>query len=314
LQANRAARAILRSDQLVGRSIQDVFPSFGHIVTALESNPATRASMECRGRKRDGEMFVAHVMFSQLHSEDTVALIFSDAEEWTGGQGGEERGAHSLTQLAAVFDLHEIRNLAWAASATCGELAKEEAWARHPMFAALQQSVRALMAVCSHEMRPVETSSIIELRRFFDDLRELVSPLLQDSAIDLRLPESGAPVFVRGDANLFYQVFLNLVRNSILAVSGASDRSIHVGLEFQGNLRVIRYSDSGPGVADDAILFQVLTKGPDYHSVGLYAARAIIRTMGGELRYERGAHGCCFVIELFAADEDVVQRSSLTQV
>jgi len=54
----------------------------------------------------------------------------------------------------------------------------------------------------------------------------------------------------------------------------------------------------GPGVAAPERLFQPLQEGSEEAALGLYVSRAMLRSCGGDLRYEAQAAGACFVVEL----------------
>jgi signal transduction histidine kinase len=60
----------------------------------------------------------------------------------------------------------------------------------------------------------------------------------------------------------------------------------------------IRFEDSGPGISNPERLFQPFQQGADGSGLGLYVSRAVVRSYGGELRFEPRAQGSCFVLEL----------------
>ena len=64
----------------------------------------------------------------------------------------------------------------------------------------------------------------------------------------------------------------------------------------------VRFEDTGPGVADPEKLFQPFQPGAEGIGLGLYVTRAILRSYGGELRFEPCERGSCFVVELESAE------------
>ena len=66
---------------------------------------------------------------------------------------------------------------------------------------------------------------------------------------------------------------------------------------------VVRFRDTGPGVTNPEYLFKPFH--PDAHStgLGLYVSRAVLRSHGGDLRYEPCPDGSCFVVQLWPAGE-----------
>ena len=65
---------------------------------------------------------------------------------------------------------------------------------------------------------------------------------------------------------------------------------------------MVRFVDSGPGVADPDNLFQPFHSGAHSAGLGLYVSRAILRSHGGGLRYEPCEEGCCFTVELWPVE------------
>jgi C4-dicarboxylate-specific signal transduction histidine kinase len=67
----------------------------------------------------------------------------------------------------------------------------------------------------------------------------------------------------------------------------------------------VRFEDSGPGVAEPDRLFAPFQPGANGAGLGLYVSRAILRSYGGDLKWEPRAAGSCFTIELEPANEPV---------
>jgi len=57
---------------------------------------------------------------------------------------------------------------------------------------------------------------------------------------------------------------------------------------------VVRLYDTGPGVAHPDDLFKAFQAGAHASGLGLYISRAILRSHGGNLRYEPQPEGSCF--------------------
>jgi two-component system sensor kinase FixL len=83
-RANRAAAELLgpRHGQLVGSPIAAYMPELHHAVRG-EEGPQFRASMQCRGRRGDGEAFVADVWFSTYKelAKPKLAAIMAEVTE-----------------------------------------------------------------------------------------------------------------------------------------------------------------------------------------------------------------------------------------
>ena len=93
------------------------------------------------------------------------------------------------------------------------------------------------------------------------------------------------------------QAFLNLAQNSLRAVQGCTVRELSITVSLEHQRVAIRFQDTGPGIAAPERLFEPFQPGADGAGLGLYVSRAVLRSYGGELRYEPQASGSCFVVE-----------------
>jgi two-component system sensor kinase FixL len=78
--------------------------------------------------------------------------------------------------------------------------------------------------------------------------------------------------------------------------SGVRELTVAVTIEEQK--ATVRFADTGTGIAAPERLFEPFQPGADGTGLGLYVSRAVVRSYGGELRYEPQSHGSCFAIEL----------------
>jgi len=96
------------------------------------------------------------------------------------------------------------------------------------------------------------------------------------------------------------QVFLNLVQNSHRAVQESAVRDLTIAVAIEEQKALVSFQDSGPGVASPERLFQPFQPGSDGTGLGLYVSRAVVRSYGGDLRFEPTGNGACFTVELQA--------------
>jgi signal transduction histidine kinase len=61
---------------------------------------------------------------------------------------------------------------------------------------------------------------------------------------------------------------------------------------------VIRFEDTGVGIASPDELFMPFQRAAHTTGLGLYISRAILHSFGGELRFEPRISGCCFAVSL----------------
>ena len=111
----------------------------------------------------------------------------------------------------------------------------------------------------------------------------------------------GRPPLVQGDHHGLLQVFLNLARNSYEAVKDTESRVLSVEAGMEDEMVLVRFRDTGPGVANPDTLFSAFQPGAASTGLGLYISRAMLRSYGGDLWYEPKPDGGCFVVQLWPA-------------
>jgi two-component system, LuxR family, sensor kinase FixL len=133
----------------------------------------------------------------------------------------------------------------------------------------------------------------VDVRGLLEDVLALVEQeaASADVRVDVVVEDDLPPL--RGDRGQLEQVLLNLVRNSIDAISGAPMRAGHIGLTAQRSIRpsdvLISVRDNGPGISADiaARLFEPLTTSKrDGLGLGLSICETIAAAHGGRIWLE----------------------------
>jgi PAS domain S-box-containing protein len=324
LMANSAAHRLLgfEPETLIGGPINPFLPSLARVPPADESTPSFRTAMQCRGRRRDGEVFLADIWFSTYKTKSgarLAAMIIDTSEDL------RDREEFSLHQLLAGSRLvvgavsHEIRNVCGAISVVYTNLSQNAALAQNEDFRALGTLVEGLGKIARLELRQSTGSQEltgVDLYQLVEELRIVTEPALQESGIcgHWDLPE-GLPR-VWGDRHSLLQVLLNLVKNSQRALQNQEPRELTISASIEGEQVVLRVRDSGSGVANPERLFQPFQPGAEATGLGLYLSRAFVRTFGGDLRYEPQPGCCSFALDLapFAEqDSDAQARQTNDQ-
>ena len=126
-----------------------------------------------------------------------------------------------------------------------------------------------------------------------DGVLDLNQPLFDQMNIEVRREYAGS-CSVFGSSAEMRQVFSNLVRNAIDAVSTDAQIEVRIRTERGGNCR-ISIADNGHGISPEARqrLFQpfVTTKGNTGNGLGLWISRGIVEKHGGQIRARSGAIG-----------------------
>ncbi|HSB13014.1 MAG TPA: ATP-binding protein [Bryobacteraceae bacterium] len=306
--ANQAAHQVLGSEDqpLTGEPVGAFLPLLAGVPQADGGGRVLRTTLECRGRRRDGEVFLAHIWLSTFLTSDgprLAAIVFDTSEDL---RDREELGLHRLMTSSRVLVRavsHEIRNLCAGIAVVHANLRRVPGVAASEDFQALGTLVDGLGRLVSAELRPPSENSTVsvDLREVLDELRIVIEPSLRDEEIEVRwkVAEDLPPVYA--DRHGLLHVFMNLANNSQRAMRGSEQKELAIAATVESGRVVVRFIDTGPGVARPEQLFQAFQQAAEGAGLGLYLSRALVRSFAGELRHEPRAYGCCFAVELAAA-------------
>ena len=304
LLANEAARSLFMSEDavLVGRSINEFLPALQNAIQT--PRPAQfRTELRCRGRRTNGEAFLAAIWFSTYASAQgkRLAAIIVDLSEDL--RDREDLSLDHLlknTKILMGAVAHEIRNICGATLAVYKNLSRMPDLKDNEDFRALGNLIAGLEKLSEMELlpSPSQIGASIDLTSVLDDLRVLIEPAYHDAGCEIawRLPNH-LPL-VLGDRYGLQQVFLNLARNSQRAMESAEEKRLTISTQLQSDFVAIRFEDTGGGIVSSHELFKPFQPGANAAGLGLYVSRAILRTFGGELKFEARSKGCCFVVNL----------------
>ena len=167
----------------------------------------------------------------------------------------------SLNQLLAGSRIlvgavsHEIRNVAGAIAMAHANLSKSAAVQGNRDLEALGSLVEALEKIASIDLRGRSGhAALVDLPSLLEELRIVVAALTdRDIRLSWRIDPGLPPVWA--DRQSLMQVFLNLVRNSERALEDSDRRELAVSALAANHHVLIRFSDTGPGVAIPNIFF-----------------------------------------------------------
>lgn len=307
LMANEAAHRMLGLPQgeLSGKVIHHYLPSLTNVSRHDASQQHFRTVMQARGQREDGETFLAEICFSTYRTNDgprLTAMVLDASEEL---RTHEVSGLHQLlagSRIAIGAVSHEIRNVSGAIGVVHQNLTHSGLLAGNKDFEALGNLVVALERIASVNLRQAnDQASEVDLSALLDELKIVVAPSLQEEDIVTHWAvESGLPL-VWADRSSLMQVFLNLITNSVRALSQNSDRLFSITAKSDGRQVLVEFADNGGGVAHPEHLFRPFQAGAAASGLGLYLSRAFMRSFGGELHYQPIPHGACFVVSMTPA-------------
>ncbi|MGA8532321.1 MAG: ATP-binding protein [Acidobacteriaceae bacterium] len=307
LMANEAAHRMLlvAPGELPGKTIQRYLPSLRNLSMPAVSRQFFRTVMQARGQREDGESFLADICFSTYRTQEGLrlaAMVLDASEEF---RTQEFSGLHQLlaaSRVAIGAVSHEIRNVCGAIGAVHQNLARDRALAGNRDFEALGNLIAALERVASLNLRQTASpASEVDLGALLDELRIVISPMLEEKLVALEWSVDPELPLVWADRPSLMQVFLNLVTNSLQAMNDEQHGVLSLAAHSNEDQVFLEFTDNGIGVSHPEVLFQPFQNGAKQSGLGLYLSRAFLRSFGGEVRYRPTESGACFVVSLNVA-------------
>jgi signal transduction histidine kinase len=146
---------------------------------------------------------------------------------------------------------------------------------------------RILQTVLSENEPIGSDTAIFDVRDVVRDVAALLTPQArrQRVNVELRLPEQ--PVQVTAMRDRLKQAFLNVAISALEAMPEGG--RLGFGVSREGESAVVRCEDTGPGVAPellDDVYRLYCTTGKSGNGMGLYVARLVAESHGGELHID----------------------------
>jgi PAS domain S-box-containing protein len=303
LLANEAAQHLLApgAQPIQGQAISSYLPS----LQAVQTRPSRvfRTTLQCRGQRSDGKVFLAGIWFSTYNSLSgpRLAAIVVDLSEDLCSR--EDLSLDHLLKNSRILMsavAHEVRNLCAAVLVVQKNLSRLSELQRNEDFQALSMLIQSLEKISAMELQlsPTQDAGAVELTSVLDELRVLIESAYHESEMEIEWQIQESLPRVSADRYGLLQVFLNLAKNSQRAMQTSETKRLYVSACGEGSTVVIRFEDTGVGISSPGNLFHPFQRGADSSGLGLYVSRAIMHSFGGELLYERRSRGCCFAVVL----------------
>jgi signal transduction histidine kinase len=170
----------------------------------------------------------------------------------------------------------------------------------------LQRLRRSLDNLLNHTALPRDDLEELDLRDQIVELSQLLRPQCerQNVALTVRLPER--PVRVLGTRDALKQALVNVGINALEAMPRGG--ALVLELAVCGANATISITDNGPGITPEMgerIFTMHFTTKEGGTGIGLYVARAVVESSGGEIRVRsQPGHGATFQIELPALSQE----------
>ncbi|MCF8242582.1 MAG: hypothetical protein K9J16_14485 [Melioribacteraceae bacterium] len=216
----------------------------------------------------------------------------------------EEKEMEAWQKLIRVLT-HEIMNSVTPISSLAGtvnimlskddseiELSKEQADDIKTAVFTIQKRSEGLIKFVENYRNltkiPKPNFQIISLKSLFDRVKNLMQKEFENNSIEFSCDVEPETLELTADPEMFEQVLINLIINSIHALRGRHDPKIYlIGyLDERGKIAV-KVIDNGPGINEDVqdkIFIPFFSTKRDGSGIGLSLSRQIIRSHGGSIR------------------------------
>jgi len=150
----------------------------------------------------------------------------------------------------------------------------------------------------------------VAVSTLLEQLSDEVTPDSQGQTFRVEVSDASQGALIRGNRDALLSALRNLVDNARQACVGEGDLRIHAE-STDGDMVVIRFSDSGPGVPEnlrETIFEPFFTTRMGGSGLGLAVTQAVVRAHGGEITLECGVErGSVFVVRLPGLGDSSVQ-------
>jgi two-component system sensor kinase FixL len=307
--ANESARELLElaNGDLQGVDVADYLSILPRMLQ--RHHPGNmRTNLECKARRSSGEVFLANVWVSTYFTSEGRGLA---AVIWDASENLRDREQTKLDSMLATSRVvigaisHEIRNLAAAAAACHAALSPPSDVTRNREYEVLGSLIGALESIANSGLRMASQreTAVADLGTILDEARIVIEPMLREAGFELTWNVQENLPLVQSDQHSLLQVVVNLARNAVTHAADGPERKLQISTGVENDLVVVRFQDSGLGVAHPEELFRPFQVGAQSSGLGLYISRAILRSQGGNLRHEPSANGACFVVELWPIEK-----------
>lgn len=152
----------------------------------------------------------------------------------------------------------------------------------------------------------------VSLRNIVMDCKVILDDRLQKSGIEL-ICEIDENIKIMAEKDVLYQAVINLVSNSIDAISGTDSPWIKIDYAAHNGRDEVLIIDSGNGIPKQHIskLFQPLfTTKSNGTGLGLIHVKKMLNTIGGDLNYNEKNPNTCFVMYFSRTDSFLKQLAA----
>jgi PAS domain S-box-containing protein len=302
---NPAAEGItgIRSDDIVGRRLEEVLPGWEEISSSSETLP-----LEREGRER-------WISSSAVSFDEGIVYAFHDVTE--------ERALERIRQDLVATVSHELRTPLAAIYGSAVTLDRKDIRLEQDVRGKLLNVIVEESARLTGIVNDLLLASQLDAGRLGAHIESCDAQMLMQSVVEAartHLPEgvrvelepiAGDIPLVAADESQLRQVLDNLIDNAVKYSPGGGD--VRLSVEPAGDGDVVRFAvaDGGLGIpaVEHSRIFEKfyrldpdMTRGIGGTGLGLYIARELVRRVNGRIWVEpNNGQGSVFYVEIPAA-------------
>jgi signal transduction histidine kinase len=244
---------------------------------------------------------VVECRFSRYGDTGGAIVILTDITELKNSQAAlEERDKLSLIGKLSATMAHEIRNPLASMSGAAqilasGDLDREKA---DQMASLIEKQSRRVSELIEGYLSLSRSSSDFPFSMI--DVSSVVADSVESAmhgfagGVSLEVKRSDRDLMVLGNKVRLGQVFINLIRNSVEALSGVSEPLVTITVTNDRGLISIVVQDNGPGIPADLAgkIWEPFQTSKDHGTgLGLYIVKKIVNEHKGTIEVENSHKG-----------------------
>ena len=264
-----------------------------------------KTSLQIRVNNQDTQTFVMQSSRSKTFNQDYYIVLLDSIQKVV-----EKTEKEAWVNLMKVIS-HELLNSLTpirSLSQNLQELVHQESLSQEDLED-MKQSVFTMLNRSDHlqkfvesyrklAMLPTPKKERVELSQLIETTLQLMAPLFKQEKIEV----SNTIAFNRWltiDKNQMEQVLINLLTNSIYALSDQVEKQIIIAAEVKEKRIFITITDTGIGIdteIEDKVFLPFFTTRKEGAGIGLTLSKSIVEAHGGYLAFQNENDTTCFVI------------------
>jgi len=264
-----------------------------------------KTSLQIRVNNQDTQTFVMQSSRSKTYNQDYYIVLLDSIQKVI-----EKKEKEAWINLMKVIS-HELLNSLTpirSLSQNLHELVQQETLSQEDLED-MKQSVSTMLNRSNHlqqfvesyrklAMLPSPKKEKVELSQLIEESLQIMAPLFKQEKIQIS-NEISFKRWLEIDKNQMEQVLINLLTNSIYALSERKEKQITITAEVREKRIFITITDTGIGIdteIKDKIFLPFFTTRKEGAGIGLTLSKSIVEAHGGYLAFQNDDDTTSFVI------------------